>query len=437
MGSAKIELPSKLIPVFSGKARYRGAYGGRGSGKTRSFALMAALKGYQLAMANRTGVILCAREFMNSLSDSSMAEVKSAIVSVPWMADYYDIGSNYIRTKNRRIEFLFAGLRHNIDSIKSKAKIHLCWVDEAEPVSEIAWQKLIPTIREKDSEIWVTWNPERETSATHKRFRASLSPDMKIIEMNWRDNPWFPEVLEQARQDDLQKRPDYYHHIWEGGFIQVIEGAYFARELNQAKQEGRIGNVALDPLLPLKAFWDLGGSGARADATAIWIAQFVGREIRLLDHYEAQGQPLSAHLVWLRQKKYDQALQILPHDGATSDRIHNVSFRSALEQAGFTVEVVPNQGAGAARLRIEAARRLFPQMWFNKEKTKGGLEALSWYHEKRDAYRNIGLGPAHDWASHSADAFGLMAVYYEEPSMSLACQYHRSPFVNEGGWESL
>ena len=166
MGSAKIELPSKLIPVFSGKARYRGAYGGRGSGKTRSFALMAALKGYQLAMANRTGVILCAREFMNSLSDSSMAEVKSAIVSVPWMADYYDIGSNYIRTKNRRIEFLFAGLRHNIDSIKSKAKIHLCWVDEAEPVSEIAWQKLIPTIREKDSEIWVTWNPERETSAT-------------------------------------------------------------------------------------------------------------------------------------------------------------------------------------------------------------------------------------------------------------------------------
>jgi phage terminase large subunit len=105
----------------------------------------------------------------------------------------------------------------------------------------------------------------------------------------------------------------------------------------------------------------------------------------------------------------------LPHDGDTQDKVHDVSYRSALEQAGYAVEVVPNQGKGAAAARIEAVRRLFPAIWFNEETTQAGRDALGWYHEKRDQERGIGLGPNHDWASHSADAFGLMAVVYEAP----------------------
>ena len=129
MTTAQLELPPKLIPVFEGEARYRGAYGGRGSGKTRSFALMAAVRGYQLSMEGKTGVIVCGREFMNSLQESSFAEVKAAIESEDWLAAHYEIGEKYIRTKDRRIEFVFIGLRHNLDSIKSKARIHLIWVD--------------------------------------------------------------------------------------------------------------------------------------------------------------------------------------------------------------------------------------------------------------------------------------------------------------------
>lgn len=163
MTTARIELPPKLIPVFAGEARYRCAYGGRGSGKTRTFAKMAAVRGYQLSQERKTGVIVCGREYMNSLQDSSFAEVKAAIQSEPWLAAHYEIGEKYIRTTDKRIEFAFIGLRHNLDSIKSKAKVHLIWVDEAEPVSETAWQKITPTIREEDSEIWVTWNRRERT----------------------------------------------------------------------------------------------------------------------------------------------------------------------------------------------------------------------------------------------------------------------------------
>lgn len=417
MTTAQLELPPKLIPVFEGEADIRGSYGGRGSGKTRTFAKMSAVKAYMWSKTGREGIILGGRQFMNSLDDSSLEEIKAAIRSEPWLSDHFEIGEKFVRTRDGRISYKFAGLDRSIDSIKSKARILLCWVDEAEPVTEEAWQILIPTLREEDSELWVTWNPKRKNSATHKRFRLTTDPRQKITEMNWRDNPWFPAKLERDRARDLEKRPDSYEHIWEGGFATVIEGAYYAAALTLAKQQGRVGNVAADPLMRKRAIWDLGGRGMKSDATAIWIAQFVGREIRVLDHYEAVGQPLSAHVEWLRSAGYQKALCILPHDGAPINPIADASWQTALEAAGFEVEVIPNQGAGAAMLRIEAARRIFGSIWFNAATTEAGREALGWYHERRDEDRGIGLGPEHDWASHSADAFGLMAVAYEAPQV--------------------
>lgn len=424
MEVATIALPPKLIPVFAGEADVRGAYGGRGSGKTRSFAKMTAVRAYMWDQAGRDGIILCCRQFMNSLDDSSLEEIKAAIMDEPWLQPFFEIGEKYVRTVSGRISYKFAGLDRNIDSIKSKSRILLCWVDEAEPVTEEAWTKLIPTLREEDSELWVTWNPESKVSATHKRFRETKDPRYKVIELNWRDNPKFPLILERQRQRDLEFNPDQYSHIWEGDFVTIADGAYFAKDLAKAKQEGRIGNVARDPLMSIRAFWDIGGTGAKADACAIWIAQFVGREIRILDYYEAQGQPLAAHVQWLRENGYDKAECFLPHDGATNDKVFDVSFESALRAAGFPVTVVPNQGTGAAKLRIEAVRRLFPSIWFNADTTEGGRDALGWYHEKKDGKRNIGLGPNHDWSSHAADAFGLMCVCYEAPA-SRPVKYNR------------
>lgn len=389
---------------------------------------MSAVHGYRCGMSGQEGQILCAREFMNSLDESSLEEVKAAIASEPWLAEYYEVGDKYVRSKDKRISYTFAGLRHNLDSIKSKARILLCWVDEAEPVSEVAWRKLIPTIREEGSEIWVTWNPERKQSATHKRFREDPPEDAKIVEINWRDNPWFPSVLEKERLDDHKKRPDHYDHVWEGDFVTVVDGAYYAAAIAQARRDGRIGRVAADPLMTLRAVWDIGGTGAKADACAIWICQFVGREIRWLDYHEAVGQPLAAHVSWLRDNGYAKALCVLPHDGATNDRVHDVSYESALRAAGFEVQVIANQGTGAAMKRVEAARRLFPAMWFD-EKCQAGIDAIGWYHEKRDDERGIGLGPEHDWSSHGADAFGLGAVAYELPQKAKEPEFKRRKVV--------
>lgn len=432
MASVQLRIPDKLVSVFEGEADVRGAHGGRGSAKSRTFAKMSAVRCLMWDKAGRTGIILCGRQFQNSLDDSSLEEIKAAIREEPWLAPHFDIGERYIRTTSGRISYTFSGLDRNIDSIKGKSRILLAWIEEAEPVTEEAWTKLIPTLREEDSELWITWNPEDEQSATNKRFyRHAGDPRTKVAEMNWRDNPWFPGKLERERQKDQRERPHLYRHIWEGEFLQAVEGAYYAEHLNKARDDGRVGFVAEDPHLIVRLFADIGGTGAKADNFVFWAAQFVGTEIRWVNHYEQQGQPLAAHLAWMRSQGYtpDRCKIWLPHDGKTHDRVFSVSYETALQEAGYKVEVVPNQGPGAAMARVEEARRLFPRMRFDEAKCGAGIKALGWYHEKQDAKRRIGLGPEHDWASHSADAFGLGAVAYEEPQPAVSLD-----FGVGGGW---
>ena len=213
MSTARVQIPRKLVPIFQGQARYRGAHGGRGSAKSFTFAKMLAIRGMSEPMR-----LLACREYQNSIKESSQAEIVRAIDSEKWLQDAYDYGDGFIRGKIGT-EFIFKGLRHNYQSIKSMAAINICWVEEAETVSEESWRVLIPTIREPGSEIWLTWNPEREDSPTRQRFILNLPTGAKLTEINWRDNPWFPAELEQERQDDLKFRPDQYEHIWEGSCL--------------------------------------------------------------------------------------------------------------------------------------------------------------------------------------------------------------------------
>lgn len=428
MSTARIELPPKLIPVFDGEADVRGAFGGRGSAKTRSFAKMTAVKAYIWSKAGIEGIILCGRQYMNSLDDSSLEEVKAAIRSEPWLLAHFEIGEKYIRTKDGRISYKFSGLDRNIDSVKSKARILLCWVDEGEQVTEEAWQVLIPTLREEVSELWVTWNPKRRGSATDKRFRNSKDKRTKVVEVNWRDNPWFPDVLNRTRLKDQEERPDSYDYVWEGAYATVVEGAYYASYLTKAKAEGRICRLAPDPLMVIRIFCDIGGTGARADAFTMWASQFIGLEIRVLDYYEAVGQPMATHAEWLRDREYSpgKAQIWLPHDGDQQDKVFDTSYAKAFRELEYKVKVVPNQGKGAAKSRIDAGRRLFGSMWFDQEKTEAGRAALGWYHEKKDEERGIGLGPEHDWSSHGADGFGLMCVVHKPPTKTLTLDFSAS-----------
>jgi phage terminase large subunit len=383
---------------------------------------MTAVRAYMWDRMGREGIILCGRQFMNSLEDSSLEEIKAAIRETEWLVPHFEIGEKFVRTKSGRISYSFVGLARNINSLKSKSRILLAWIEEAEPVTEDAWVKLIPTLREEDSELWITWNPENAHAATNKRFHSDvieLDARTKIVEINWRDNPWFPEILDRRRLKDKRERPDSYEHIWEGDFLQIVEGAYYAKQLTLAKEEERIGFVAEDPNLIVWLMADIGGTGAKADNFVFWAQQRPGSEIRWTNHYEVQGQPISAHLNWMRSKGYttDRTKIVLPHDGDKQDSVFDVSYRKAFEAAQYEVVVIPNQGKGAAMSRVEEGRRLFPRMRFDKDKCLPGLKALGWYHEKKDEARNVGLGPNHDWASHSADAFGLGCVAYEEPNL--------------------
>lgn len=255
-------IPPKLVAMFKTPSRYKVTYGGRGSGKTRSFAFMSAVFGSICAAQNKTGIILCGREFQNSLNDSSFAEVKAAIESDAWLKSQWEIGRQYIRHVSGRVEYVFSGLRHNIESLKGKARILLAWVDEAEQVSEMSWKTLIPTVREPGSEIWVTYNPASSDSATHRRFRDNASPDMQVLELNWSDNPWFPEVLNEERKRDLIARPDDYEHIWQGGFLARSDAKVFSNfrvqefvsPANAVFRFGADWGFSVDPAVLLRGF---------------------------------------------------------------------------------------------------------------------------------------------------------------------------------------
>jgi len=423
MTTAQIKIPAKLVDVFTGEADVRGAYGGRGSGKTVTFAKMTAVRALMWDRAGRDGVIVCGREYLNSIDDSSLAEVKAAIESEPeLLMPHFEIGTKYIATKSRKIWYKFSGMdAKTIRSLKSKAKILLLWADEAEPISDKAWDVVLPTLRQEDSELWVTWNPARKNSATDTRFRQRTDPRMKVARVNWSDNPWWPDILERQRVRWQKDDPDSYEHVWEGGYATANKGAYFVRQISDMRKEGRLGKVAHDPLMKRRLFVDIGGTGKNADAFTMWGAQFVGKEIRVLDYYESVGQELGHHLNWMGDHGYKTGNTeiFLPHDGATHDKVFAVSYQSAFELAGYSVTVVPNQGRGAAIARINAARRMWPAIWMHEATTGAGLDALSWYHEKWDAERDVGLGPNHDWSSHAADSFGLLAVVAEDAMRSV------------------
>jgi len=429
VSTLQIDTAEVFEPLLA-PARYKGAWGGRGSGKSHFFAELLV----EECLATKGTRAVSIREVQKTLKESSKRLIEDKLRTLGVSTGHgFKVFNEVIQTPGDGV-ITFTGMQdHTADSIKSLEGYRIAWVEEAQSLSARSLQLLRPTIRLEGSELWFGWNPRRKSDAVDALLRGEMLPTgAAVVNANWKDNPKFPAVLEQERLDCLRLQPEQYEHVWQGAYATVLEGAYYAASLALAKQEGRIGRVAADPLLTLRAFADIGGTGARADAFTIWIAQFVGKEIRVLDYYEAQGQPLATHLAWMRSKGYtpDRCQWWLPHDGDTQDKVFDVSYASALKDALYKVTVVPNQGKGAAKARIEAARRLFPSIWFNDTPTEPGRDALGWYHEKKDEARNIGLGPDHDWSSHGADAFGLMCVAYEEPHV------RRPPRDEQTSWMS-
>ena len=406
--SLELDIPvARVFVPLLAPARYKGAYGGRGSGKSHFFAGLAV----ESCLLNPGTRGLCIREKQKSLMHSAKQLIQDKI-SEHGVESKFNITTTSIDTPGGGL-ITFAGMQdHTAESIKSFEGYNWAWVEEAHTLSSHSLALLRPTIRAPSSELWFSWNPRRKSDPVDEFFRSgNPHPRAILVNSNYSDNPWFPVELDEDRCHDLENFPERYEHIWNGDYAGVTKGAYYARDLTVAKQEGRICHLIPDPLVEFQAFWDIGGAGQASDATAIWIRQLVGQQINVLDYYEASGQPLGAHLEWLRSNGYQNARCILPHDSMRASGITAKTYKQHIQEAGFTCEHVVNQGRGAAMRRVEAARRMFPRVWFDDKKTEPGRDALGWYHEKIDETRQIGLGPNHDWSSHGSDAFGLMAVY--------------------------
>ena len=345
---------------------------------------------------------VCIREVQKTLAQSAKLLIEDKIRTLG-VAHLFDVQREQIITPGKGL-ILFNGMAdHTAESIKSLEGFRRAWIEEAQTLSARSLELLRPTIRDDadedgpDSEIWASWNPRRKGDAIDKFLRVSPPEGAMVIKANWRDNPWFPKVLEAERLHDLEHYPDRYQHIWEGDYVTIFEGAYFAQQLKAARAEDRITRLAADPVLRKRAFCDIGGAGAHADAMAIWIVQFAGREIHALDYIEGVGQVLGYYADILRKSGHEDALIVLPHDGVNANNITGKRYADHWEDAGFETQIIENQGRGAAMMRIEAARRLFPRIWFNEKQTEAGRDALGAYHERKDEERGVGLGPEHDW----------------------------------------
>lgn len=391
---------------------------------------------------NRPLRVLCARELQKSIEES-VHKVLSDQISRLGLDHFYEVQKNHIYGKNGTI-FSFEGIKNNVNKIKSFEGIDICWVEEAVKVSKASWKILIPTIRKEkcplghvlppadfdeeddsnllyqcpscgedilQSEIWMTFNPELSSDYTYKRFVEGADPKNSfVVKMTWRDNPWFPRVTYDEMLRDKKEDPDTYENVWEGNCIQTLEGAIYAKELKRAQNEGRICKVPYDKAYPVDAFFDLG----RADATAIWFAQYVAMQYRILRYFADSLEDIDYYLRELQRTGYVFGTIWLPHDAKAKRLGTKLSIEEIVRQANYRVRIVtklsPTDG-------INAARIIFPNCWFDAEKCEEGLNALRHY-RYRVIDGQLSKDPLHDWASDGADAFRYMAVSLAAPRES-------------------
>jgi phage terminase large subunit len=399
---ANAEFPIKLQCLFE-KSRYKVLYGGRGGAKSWGVARALLIKGAKEPLR-----ILCAREFMTSMKDSVHKLLCDQINSLG-LISFYEITQNSIRGKNGS-EFSFVGLKNNVANVKSYEGVDICWVEEAQTVSRMSWNVLIPTIRKEGSEIWITFNPELETDETYQRFVLNPPDDCKIVKINWSDNPWFPETL-RLEKDALKSRdPQAYNMVWEGLCRQTVDGAIFAKEMQLAELDGRITKVNYDPMKPVHAVFDLGW----ADSTAIWFVQFIGMETRLIRYVEDNQQTISHYLALMQTYGYIYDTLWLPHDAQNKTLASNgKSIEEIVRAAGYKTRVIERTPILDS---INAARTTFRNCWFDRDNCHDGLQCLRHYRYEVDPETGqFGRMPLHDQYSHGADAFRYIGLMVNEP----------------------
>jgi phage terminase large subunit len=394
------QFPAALEALFK-PGRYKFIKGGRGSGKSWGVARALLIQG-----ASARHRILCTREVQKSIKQSVHQLLRDQIEALG-LSSFYEVLEHEIRGKNGTT-FYFAGLSDlTADSIKSFEGCTRVWNEEGQTTTTRSWGILTPTIREKGSEIWTTYNPELDSDETHQRALVRPFPDTVVIEMNYTENPWFPPILEAERlHAKATMKPQEYAHVWEGQCKPAVEGAIYFDQLAQAGN--RVGNCPHDPLLKIHAVWDLGFN----DSMSIILAQKLSSEIRIVHYIEGTQRTLADYSAELKALRLDnQPLNwgnhFLPHDGYAKRHQTGKTDASVLEGLGWKVLRTPQMDVETG---IKRAREVFSRVYFNKERAERLIECLKRYRRHINQSTNEPGAPVHDEYSHGADAFRYLAL---------------------------
>lgn len=393
MQEINASFPEKAEFLFQ-PSRYKVLYGGRGGGK--SFAVARALLLQGIAQKLR---ILCTREIQRTIKDS-VHKLLSDQIKELGLESNYEILQAEIRGKNGT-EVIFAGLAdQTVTSVKSLEGCDRIWCEEAQVISARSWSILIPTIRKEGSEIWVTFNPELDTDPTYQRFVKNPSPNSIVVEMNWRDNPWWNSVLEAERQDCLKRFPKDYDNIWEGKCRPAVEGAIYFDEVAAMERDGRICNVPYDPMLKAHIIIDLGFN----DEMAVSVVQRHVSEIRIIKYIEESQKTLAYYSAELKELRYNWGKVWLPFsDGFSKDVKTGKGSDEILRALGWNVAKKEEVSSVDVEEGIRRTRLVFPR--FYADKTNCGQLVECWRRYRRHINKQTltAGAPVHDQYSHGAD----------------------------------
>jgi hypothetical protein len=231
-------------------------------------------------------------------------------------------------------------------------------------------------------------------------------------------------LLPQSELDDMQRMMtrDQYLQELECSFDAAIIGSIYRDELQDMDASGRICGVPYDPAVPVWTAWDLG----IGDATAVFCAQLVGKEVHIIDYYEATGEPLTHYVQWLDSKPYRYGTDLLPHDAGARELGTGKTREELLRLNGRKVRVLPRQDIDDG---INAVKMLLPRCWFDRKRTERARDCLAHYHrEFNDRMGVFRDQPVHDWSSHCADAMRTLGMGLREKTDEPVVQTPREPW---------
>ena len=283
-------------------------------------------------------------------------------------------------------------------------------IDEVGDQNPRIWNEIIrPALSDRGGWCSFIGTPKGANHFAELADRAKSEEGWKYLEFKASETKILPDSELKAAYREMGE--DKYRQEFECDFNSSVEGSYFGKLINDLERDHHITDFPRDDLCRSFTAWDLG----MGDSTAIWVAQVVGKEIRLLDCVENHGQALDWYVNWLRDNKYEGFTHILPHDVQVRELGTGKSRREVLEEAGLSITVAPRLSVADG---IQAVRRLLPRCWFHP-RTKQGLDALRNYRREHDERRQIFYEkPLHDWSSHMSDAFRYLAIGLDEGDSS-------------------